>query len=46
MKQVLTPEQRERLVRMRENARQRIQERRRRMRDGAAEDAPPQKPSR
>ncbi|MFY9550276.1 MAG: periplasmic heavy metal sensor [Thermoanaerobaculia bacterium] len=47
MKQVLTPEQRERLVRMRENARQRMQDRRRRMRDDAADDdAPRQKPSR
>lgn len=46
MKQVLTPEQRERLVRMREAARQRFQERRRRMRDEAGEDSPRQKPSR
>ena len=48
MKQVLTPEQRERLSRMRENAKQVIRERRRRMRDDAPEeDAPPtQKPSR
>lgn len=49
MKEVLTPEQRERLSRMRENAKQMIRERRRRMRDGAPDDdaAPPaQKPSR
>ena len=48
MKQVLTPEQRERLSRMRENAKQMIRERRRRMRDDVPEeDAPPaQKPSR
>ena len=48
MKQVLTPDQRERLSRMRENAKQLLRERRRRMRDGATEDeAPPaQKPSR
>ena len=48
MKQVLTPEQRERLLRMRENAKQMIRERRRRMHDDAPEeDAPaPQKPSR
>ena len=48
MKQVLTPEQRERLSRLREAARQTIRERRRRMRDDAPEQgAPPaQKPSR
>jgi Spy/CpxP family protein refolding chaperone len=45
MKQVLKPEQREKLVAMREKARAAIQQRRRRMRDSAAEngetDAPP-----
>jgi Spy/CpxP family protein refolding chaperone len=48
MKQVLTPEQRERLSRMRESAKQMIRERRRRMRDDAPEEdvPPPQKPSR
>ena len=48
MKQVLTPEQRERLMRMRENARQMIREQRRRSRDDAPEEdaAPRQKPSR
>ena len=48
MKQVLTPEQREQLSRMRENAKQMMRERRRRMRDDVpADDAPPaQKPSR
>jgi Spy/CpxP family protein refolding chaperone len=38
MKQVLHPDQRERLVRMRENARQMTQERRRRIRDAAPSD--------
>jgi len=48
MKQVLTPEQRERLSRLREAARQTMRERRRRMRDEAPEEGtpPPQKPSR
>jgi Spy/CpxP family protein refolding chaperone len=40
MKQVLKPEQRERLTRLREENRQRLQERRRRYRDGES-DAPP-----
>ncbi len=38
MKQVLDPEQRERLTRMRENARLLMQQRRRRLRDAAPED--------
>ncbi len=38
MKQVLKPEQRERLLRMREDARMRQQERRRRMRDEAMDE--------
>ena len=38
MKQVLRPDQRERLVHMRENARMLMKERRRRLRDGAAGD--------
>jgi Spy/CpxP family protein refolding chaperone len=46
MKQVLRPDQREKLLRMRENARALVQERRRRMRDAAPTedellDAPP-----
>jgi Spy/CpxP family protein refolding chaperone len=44
MKQVLTPDQREKLVRMRDNARQMLQQRRRRMRDeplDAETDRPP-----
>jgi Spy/CpxP family protein refolding chaperone len=46
MKKVLTPEQREKLVEMREKARALVQERRRRMRDSALDgdgetDAPP-----
>ena len=48
MKQVLRPDQREKLARMRENARQMMQERRRRMRDAAPSDddlvAPPPTP--
>jgi Spy/CpxP family protein refolding chaperone len=36
MKQVLRPDQREKLARMRENARRMVQERRRRMRDAAS----------
>jgi Spy/CpxP family protein refolding chaperone len=41
MKQVLKPEQRERLMRLKEEAKQRLQERRRRIRDGGdAEDRP------
>ncbi|HEY1252766.1 MAG TPA: periplasmic heavy metal sensor [Thermoanaerobaculia bacterium] len=39
MKQVLKPDQREKLMRLKEEARQRLQERRRRFRDGDA--APP-----
>lgn len=47
MKQVLKPEQRERLMRLRENARVRQQERRRRMRDEAMdEDAAREAPRR
>ncbi len=49
MKAVLTPEQREKLVRMRENARAMMQRRRRQLRDGAAsdlEDAPTPPPRR
>ena len=38
MKQVLRPDQREKLARMRENARQALQERRRRMRDASPSD--------
>jgi Spy/CpxP family protein refolding chaperone len=38
MKQVLRPEQRDKLIRLRENARQLVQERRRRMRDAAPSD--------
>lgn len=38
MKQILRPDQREKLIRMRENARQLVQERRRRMRDAAPSD--------
>jgi len=38
MKQVLRPDQREKLARMRENARQVLQERRRRMRDASPSD--------
>jgi len=48
MKQVLRPDQREKLARMRENARQIMQERRRRTRDAAPSDddlvAPPPTP--
>ena len=48
MKQVLRPDQREKLARMRENARQMMQERRRRTRDAAPSDddlvAPPPTP--
>ena len=43
MKAVLNPEQREKLVHMRDNARAMMQRRRRQLRDGAAadlEDAP------
>ena len=40
MKQVLKPDQRERLMRLKEEAKQRQQERRRRMRDGDVEDRP------
>jgi Spy/CpxP family protein refolding chaperone len=40
MKQVLKPDQRERLMRLKEEAKQRLQERRRRLRDGDAEDRP------
>ena len=40
MKQVLKPDQRERLMRLKEEARQRLQERRRRLRDGDSEDRP------
>jgi len=49
MKAVLTPAQREKLVRMRERARAMIQKRRRQMRDGAAadfDDAPTPPPRR
>lgn len=47
MKQVLKPEQRERLMRLRENARMRQQERRRRMREEAMdEDAAREEPRR
>jgi Spy/CpxP family protein refolding chaperone len=38
MKSVLSPEQREKLVRMRDNARAMLQKRRRQLRDGAASD--------
>jgi len=48
MKQVLRPDQREKLARMRENARQMMQERRRRTRDASPSDedlvAPPPTP--
>ena len=48
MKQVLRPDQREKLARMRENARQMMQERRRRTRDASPSDddlvAPPATP--
>jgi Spy/CpxP family protein refolding chaperone len=40
MKQVLKPDQRERLMRLKEEAKQRLQERRRRLRDGDSEDRP------
>jgi len=40
MKQVLKPEQRERLMRLKEEAKQRMQERRRRLREGDPEDRP------
>jgi Spy/CpxP family protein refolding chaperone len=40
MRQVLKPEQRERLTRLREENRQRMQERRRRIREGEAEERP------
>ena len=40
MKQVLKPEQRERLMRLKEEAKQRLQERRRRLREGDPEDRP------
>ena len=44
MKQVLKPEQRERLMQMRENARRMMQQRRRRLREEGLEDeAPPRK---
>ena len=47
MKQVLKPEQRERLMQMRENARRMMQQRRRRLRGEAAEDeTTPRKPRR
>ena len=41
MKQVLNPEQRKRLMRLREEGRQRIQERRRNFRDGESDSTPP-----
>ena len=40
MKQVLKPEQRERLMRLKEEAKQRLQERRRRLREGDPDDRP------
>jgi Spy/CpxP family protein refolding chaperone len=40
MKQVLKPEQRERLMRLKEEAKQRLQERRRRLRESDPEDRP------
>lgn len=47
MKQVLKPEQRERLMRIREENRQRLQERRRRFREGDSDlDRPPRGPNR
>jgi Spy/CpxP family protein refolding chaperone len=41
MKQVLRPDQREKLIRMRENAQRLMKERRRRLREGAAADEEP-----
>lgn len=41
MKQVLKPEQRERMMRLREEGRQRVQERRRRFRDGESDTQRP-----
>jgi Spy/CpxP family protein refolding chaperone len=48
MKQVLSAEQRERLMRLKEEARQKAQERRRRFRDGESDERPakPGKPGR
>jgi Spy/CpxP family protein refolding chaperone len=46
MKQVLNPEQRERLMRLRDEGRQRMQERRRNFRDGGSDGTPPPKGAR
>jgi Spy/CpxP family protein refolding chaperone len=43
MKQVLAPEQREKLMQLRDQARREMQERRRRLRDGEPEDRPPRR---